>query len=98
MLRAVLSERFAVVNFAGTNEEAADILAHGDTDWIVVDSGSVDSWDIIDGRVPTILIEGTATAPAALHAVMRSVLTKPISKSALLAAFGDAQMPVAEAA
>lgn len=98
ILRAVLSERFAVVNFAGTTEEAADILAHGDTDWIVADSASVDSWDIIDGTVPTILIEGTATAPAALHAVMRAVLTKPISKSALLAAFGDVPVPVAEAA
>jgi signal transduction histidine kinase len=98
ILRAVLSERFAVVNFAGSAEEAADILAHGDTDWIVADSASVDSWDVIDGNVPTILIEGTATAPAALHAVMRTVLTKPISKSALLAAFADAPIPVAEAA
>lgn len=98
ILRAVLSERFAVVNFAGSSDEAADILAHGDTDWIVADAASVDTWDIIDGSIPAVLIEGTATAPAALHAVMRAVLTKPISKSALLAAFGDAHVPVAEAA
>ena len=98
ILRAVLSERFAVVTFADSSSDAADIIAHGDTDWIVADAASVDTWDIIDGSVPTVIIEGTATAPAALHAVMRAVLTKPISKSALLAAFGDAHVPVAEAA
>jgi signal transduction histidine kinase/CheY-like chemotaxis protein len=98
IMRAVLSERFDVVTFVSCDSEAADALAHGGVDCIVVDASSVESWDALDGSIPTVLIEGTATAPGSLHGSMRAVLTKPVSKSALLAALADIGAPVAVAA
>jgi signal transduction histidine kinase len=98
ILRAVLSERFDVITFVSSDAEAVDTLAHGGVHWIIVDAASVDSWDMIDGSIPTVVIEGTATVPEALHGSVRAVLTKPISKSALLGVFDDANAPVAVAA
>jgi signal transduction histidine kinase len=100
ILRAILSERFDVVAFVGCDAEAIDYLAHEGVNWLVADVASVDSYDALMAatQVPMILVEGTATAPATVRQLVQAVLTKPISKSTLLAAFTAAEAPVAAVA
>jgi signal transduction histidine kinase len=95
IMRAILSAHFDVVTFADGDADAADLMAHGDIDWIVADAASIDSWALLDGVVPTILIEGTATAPAETRLAMRAVLAKPVSKAALLNVLTEAPVAVA---
>jgi hypothetical protein len=90
ILRAILSERFDTVLFADD-----ELAARGDAElagagWIVADAASVDDLSVLinDGGHSLVLIGGDADTGAASNVVK---LPKPLSKSALLAVFGDAE-------
>ncbi len=99
MMRAILSERFEAVSFVDGVTEACSFLALDEADWILADAASVEDFEQLFGAtdLPVALIisedlpEAVATRSAAL-------LRKPLTKSALLAAFGPAHESVAVAA
>jgi signal transduction histidine kinase len=97
ILRAILSERFDIVIFADDEAAACSDADLAGAEWIVADAASVDDLSVLlnkEGR-SLVLIGGAIDRSVGSNVVK---LPKPLSKSALLAAFGDARAPLQVAA
>jgi signal transduction histidine kinase len=95
ILRAILSERFDVVLFADDGATARSDANRAGAGWIVADAASVDDLaTLLDGERALVLIGGEIDLSVGSNVVK---LSKPLSKSALLAAFGEVpeSLPVA---
>jgi signal transduction histidine kinase len=90
ILRAILAERFDAVLFADDEIAACGDAKLAGAEWIVADAASVDNLTVLldEGGHSLVLIGGDADIGVASNVVR---LPKPLSKSALLAAFGDAE-------
>lgn len=86
LMRAILTEHYDVVSFVDGCGEAADALAHGDVDMVIADAGSIDNWAVLRDVTPLVLIESTGAVPEAARAGARHILTKPLSRTALVGA------------
>jgi signal transduction histidine kinase len=96
ILRAILSERFDVVLFADDGVTARSDANRAGAGWIVADAASVDDLaTLLDGERALVLIGGEIDLSVGSNVVK---LSKPLSKSALLAAFGEVPEPLPVAA
>jgi signal transduction histidine kinase len=97
ILRAILSERFDAVLFADDENAARGDAETAGADWIVADAASVDDFSVLlqDADHSLVLIGGDADTGTASNVVK---LPKPLSKSALLAVFGEAEQVLQVAA
>ncbi len=100
MMRAILSARFDVVAFVGDVAEATGYLALEKVDWIVADASSVDDFTRLFKAtdLPIIVVEGADPVAGDVRAGAHVTLAKPLTKSALLAAFAGSDKTVAVAA
>ncbi len=99
IVRAILSERFEAISFVDGVAEACSFLALEEADWILADAASVEDFEqLFDAtELPVALIAGE-DLPADVASRAAALLGKPLTKSALLAVFGQAHEPVAVAA
>ncbi len=97
ILRAILSERFDAVLFADDETAARGDADRAGAEWIIADVAAVDDLSVLldAANHSTVLIGGDFDTGHASNVVK---LAKPLSKSALLAVFGDAEEPLPVAA
>jgi signal transduction histidine kinase len=97
ILRAILSERFDVILFADDEMEAIGDADRAGAAWIIADAVFIsDPTGLLDDKGRTLILIGTEkNIPTGSNLV---TLPKPLSKSALLAAFGNGDEPMQAAA
>ena len=86
MMRAILAQRFADILFVDDIASACGVLALETIDWIVVDASSVDDFAplLAATNVPIVVVQGSDPLPDSVRTQAAVVLTKPLSKAALL--------------
>ncbi len=100
MMRAILSTRFDVVAFVDDVSAAIAFLALEPAEWIVADVSSIDDCDRLfqATALPVVLVDGGTGLRSDVRARAHVVLTKPLTKAALLKVFARSDTQVAVAA
>ena len=99
MMRAILMARFEIIAFVSDVAEACSYLALERVDWIVADAQSVDDFDRLFAAtdLPILVVEGTVPLPSDVRERAAVALAKPLTKTALLDVFAEANAPMAVA-
>lgn len=98
MMRAILSDRFQVISFVDGVAEAEGVLALDTVDWVIADAASVEDFDVLFEAAREVPVAIVCDEAPAADVRARAILTKPLTKAALLNIFEVDRPDVAVAA